>query len=438
MNSRWKLLACCVLCLWEGGIASVCAQTVSVSRTHIASDPAEVALSNLLVAAQTAIDSKDYQTAAQDYQDYLAKKPGEALVHFQLGYTYTAMQKADAAKTEYEEAISLDPKMSAAYLNLGLTLLTTDPGAAIAPLQKAVELSPGQPEPKYLLGTALERSGQLAPAIEQYEGAEKLDDKNPDLHVALGRTLLTTNRPIDAEPQFRAALLLRQDLSLAHLGLAESLASQNKLEAASMEYTIYLTTQPRDNPVRIEYASLLVGLGKYDDALSDLDQAASSGPEGLRALQLRSEVYFQKKRYDETVQTLQKAAVLAPQDPDIPALMGHAYLEKRDYPDAVKELTVASKMSPNANDVLENLVMAQFGSKNYQAALDALDLLSRRTTLSLTAWFVRAACYDKLGLAAQALDAYKKFLGMNTDQNSDMYFEAAARARFLTRQLQNK
>ena len=423
MSSRWIYFAFRALCVTSLAAASVRAQTVSVNKTRVASDPTEVALNNLLVAAQTAIDSKDYQTAAQDYNDYLSKKPDDALVHFQLGYTYTAMQKPEAAKPEYEAAISLDPKMSAAYLNLGLTLLSSDPGAAIAPLQKAVELSPDQAEPKVLLGTALERSGQVASAIAQYEVAEKLDDNNADVHAALGRVYLRAGRPTDAEPQFRAALSLRRDSSAAQLGLAESLAAEKKPEAAGKEYQAYLVAEPRDQAARIEYAALLVDLERYDDALSQLDQTSKGGNESLTVLKLRTNVYLQKKRYDDAVQSLQKAAALAPSDPDIPALMGHAYLEKKDYPDAANELTAALKLKPNANDVLENLIVAQYGRGNYGGALDALDILSQRTTLSAGEWFIRAACYDKLGQKNKALDAYKNFLELNTDQNSDIYFE---------------
>ena len=161
-----------------------------MNKAHIATDSSEVALNNLLVAAQTAMESKDYQTAAQDYR-ITCKRP-TTRSSLQLGYAYTAMQTTGGRKPEYEEAISLDPKMAAAYLNLGLTLLSSDPSAAVAPLQKAVELSPDQAEPKFLLGTALEHSGQVAPAIEQYEAADKLDDKNADVHAALGRLYLQT------------------------------------------------------------------------------------------------------------------------------------------------------------------------------------------------------------------------------------------------------
>ena len=51
---------------------------------------------------------------------------------------------------------------------------------------------------------------------------------------------------------------------------------------------------------------------------------------------------------------------------------------------------------------------------------------------------MRAACYDNLGEATDALDAYQRFLQLNKDENSDMYFFATARSRVLARELQNK
>jgi hypothetical protein len=65
-------------------------------------------------------------------------------------------------------------------------------------------------------------------------------------------------------------------------------------------------------------------------------------------------------------------------------------------------------------------------------------LMEKREPLPLGSWFIRASCYDKLDQKPQALAAYQKFLSMNTDENSDMYFEAAARARTLTREIAEK
>src|SRR5271165_2085075 len=295
MNFFLKALGCCALSAVVGITPTVSAQTASKKR--IPADPAEVALDNLLTSAQAAMERKDFQAAAQNYQDYLAKKPDDALVHFNLGYAFMSMQKLSDAKGEYEKAISLDPRMEPAYLNLGLTLVDTAPAAAVAPLQKAAELNPNQPGPKLLLGVAFEKNHKLSEAIEQYQAAEVLDGADFDIRFALARVLLETGHAAEAEPEFRAAAGMRPDNAVARLGLARSLLMQKHLDEGSTELGKYLAMQPDDVGARVEQASALVDMAKYEDALAELDKAAAAGPEGLRALKLRSQIYFEKKRY---------------------------------------------------------------------------------------------------------------------------------------------
>jgi tetratricopeptide (TPR) repeat protein len=438
MNAGSKSFAICALfAIFLGVAGEAHAQAVGTSRKRIPQDPEAAALNNTLAEAQAALDGKDFATAAKDYQSYLDKKPDDAAVHFQLGYAFTAMQKLDEAKVQYQKAIELNPKMAEGYLNLGLTLLDSDPTAAIAPLQKATELLPNQERPKFALAVAYERAGKSAQAIEQYRATEKLDDKNMDTHLALGRILLTSNHPAEAEGEFRAALALKADSVSSRLGLAESLAAQKNSEAAAQEFSAYLELMPNDRASRVELASLLFDAGKLDESLAELDRAASGGPDALPALKLRALIYYQKKQFNEVVPILVKAIALAPQDPNLPAELGHAYLEKKDYPNAVQELTVAMKANPSL-DVLNDLVVAEYLSKNYAAALSGLDVLSQHQELPVGSWFIRATCYDKLGQVPLALAAYQKFLQLNKDETSDMYFEAAARARTLARELKGK
>ena len=419
------------------------AQT-SASRKHVSADPEAQALARLLADAQSAVDRQDYEAAAQNYQDYLAKKPDDAEVHFNLGYVYTAMQHDDDAKAEYEKAISLapdDPKMAPAYQNLGLTLLPKDPAGAVDPLRHAAELAPQDARTKWLLGLALENSGKLARAIEQFQAAEKLNGKDFDTRFALGHALLAAGRATDAEPELREALALRPDSPDAprvHLELAQSLALQKKNEPAAAELAAYLESNPDDTERRLERASLLADASKDDEALAELDRAAKSGPESLRALQLRARIFNDEKRWDDLIAVLQKAAVLAPKEPSIPAQLGEVYLAKKDYPDATRAFVTAYNLKPGSLDVLANLVTASYQSGNYAGALQALDLLAKQKDLPAESWFIRASCYDKLGQPAPALDAYQRFLQLNTDQNSDMYFAAASRARELSRELGDK
>ncbi len=440
MRSHWSPLACFALCVSLGGFHALSAQSTAPARKHL-TDPAAQALNDLLNAAQTAIDKRDYAGAVRNYQDYLAKKPDDAIVHYDLGYAYSALNRPADATSEYEHAIALDPKMAAAYLNLGLTTLDSDPAAAVAALEKAADLSPQDARTKWILGTALEKAGKLPAAIEQYQAARKLDDANFKIRLSLGHALLSAGRASDAETEFRAALTLHasdRELAEAHHGLADVLLAEKKIPEAVSELTLYLQFQPNDAKARLEHATMLFNAEKYDDALAELDRAAKTTPDDLGSLKLRSDIYWNEKRYADAVAVLQKAAVLAPRDADTSARLGEAYLRSKDYPNAMHWLTAAYNMNPQANDVLAYLVDAEYGGKNYAEALAALDALSKREELPLSSWYVRAVCYDNLRQLSQALDAYQKFLQLNTDQNSDMYFVSTERLRVLTRELQNK
>jgi len=253
---------------------SAFAQTVGTSRTKIPQDPAAVELNRLLTAAEDAVNKQDYASAAQDYQAYLAKKPDDAVVHYDLGYAYTALQKPADAKSEYEKAIALDPKMAAAYQNLGVTLIPTDPAAAIEPLQQAAELMPEDARTKWLLGIALEATKKDAPAIEQYQAAEKLDAKSVEIRNSLGFALLRTGRAGEAETAFCDALALQPTgaaAEQAHKGLLRALLAQKKNDEAATEMGVYLAAHPGDATMQLEHASLLVDAGKDDDALAELD-----------------------------------------------------------------------------------------------------------------------------------------------------------------------
>jgi tetratricopeptide (TPR) repeat protein len=440
MRSHWSPLATIALCLVLGGFDQLSAQSPATTRKHVA-DPDAQALNDLLNAAQAAIDRRDFGGAVRNYQDYLAKKPDDAVVHYDLGYVYSALNRPADAKSEFEHAIALDPKMAAAYLNLGLTTLDSDPAAATGYLEKAADLSPKDAHTKWILGTALEKSGNVGAAIEQYQAARSLDEADFKIRLSLGHALLAAGRASDAEIQYRAALTAHasdSDLADAHLGLARVLIAGKKFPEASSELELYLDSQPNDAAVRRERASLLFDMEKYDDSIAELDRAAKTRPEDLGTLKLRSDIDWKQKRYGDAVAVLEKAAALAPHDADVSARLGEAFLRNKDYPNAIHWLAAAYNMNPQANDVLAYLVDAEYGGKNFPEALAALDALSKREELPLASWYVRAVCYDNLGNVVQALDAYKKFLQLNTNQNSDMYFVATERVRVLTREMQNK
>ena len=307
--------------------SSAVAQSQDASRKRVR-DPAAEELNRLLADAQAAIEKKDYDTAAKDYLDYLAKKPADAQVHFNLGFVYTAESKPEQARPEYEKAISLDPKMGPAYLNLGITLLPSDPAAAAAALQKATEILPDDARAKFFLGLALERSGKVEDAIAAYENAEGADAQAVDIRLALGHATATAKHWQDSEKAFRDALALQPDPSdsaEAYLGLSAALTAEQKFDDASKALDAYSQLRPDDAKVRLQRGNLLAQLGKDDEALRELDQLPTVQRDSLPALELRAQIDLHANRPDDAVAALLKAEPLAPKDPDFPARLGDLY-----------------------------------------------------------------------------------------------------------------
>jgi Flp pilus assembly protein TadD len=166
-------------CLLFVGVQCVGALPQSSSQKNPQTKTQKLAnpLNDLLDEAQHDIDSNQFEAAITPLQKFLAEKPDIAYAHFQLAYSYTALKRGDEARAEYERATALDPKMSEAFLNLGILLTEKEPAAAVAPLRHAVDLLPTQSRPRFLLGYALERSGDVPAAVESYEAALRLDPR---------------------------------------------------------------------------------------------------------------------------------------------------------------------------------------------------------------------------------------------------------------------
>ncbi len=395
-------------------------------------------LNDLLDEAQRDIDNKNFEAAIVPLQKVIADQPGFAYAHFQLAYVYTALKKTDEARAEYGRTIAIDPKMSEAYLNLGMMLLDKqEDAAAIAPLRKAVELLPAQSRPRYLLAVAQDRSGDRAGAAESFEALLHLDPNDITAIDYLGWGALRKGKPEEAEAKFRRALEVQPDGPEARRGLAQSLDAQKNPEAARA-YRDYLDLMPNDSEARARLIHLLVEEKENDAALVELDRLDAGKQPTLDSLKLRADVQIAWKRWDESIVTLQQALALAPNDAQLHGGLGRILLQKRDFAAAEKELRIAMRLDGKNLAYWKDLSTTFFLGGNYAAALGALDEIAKMEQPGAGTWFVRAICYDKLNQPKLALQAYQKFLELDQDKNPDQVWQAKERSKVLQRMLERK
>jgi Flp pilus assembly protein TadD len=393
-------------------------------------------LNELLDEAKRDIDKNEFEAAITPLQKVVAEKPDFAYAHFQLAYVYTALKKTGEARAEYERTIAIDPKMAEAHLDLGILLLDKDPAASVAPLTKAAELLPAQSRPHFLLGVALERSGNLTSAAMAFENAAALDPLDIETLLHLGETYLALNRPADAEQRFRNAIERQPQEPRPLLGLARSLDLQKKPEAAEA-YQTYLAVQPADSRARARLVHLYLEQDQFDAADAALGRTDSGKP-SLELLKLRADIQIGRKKWDDAIQTLQEAVALVPGEAALHGGLGRVYMQKRDFPAAEKELRAALHLDGKNLAYRKDLSSTFFLAGNYPAALATLDEIAKVERPIAGTWFIRAICYDKLKQPKPALEAYRKFLDLDQDKNPDQVWQAQQRSKVLKRMLEQK
>jgi superkiller protein 3 len=397
-------------------------------------------LNDLLQEAQRDIEKKDFAAAIDPLQKFIAAQPDLAYGHFELGYVFTALQKADEARGEYEKAIAIDPKMAEAYLNLGLLFIERDPTVAVPNLRKAVELLPAQSRPRYLLGVAQENAKDYSAAAESFEGAYRLDPHNLEPILHLANLYIRLKRPADAEAKFRSILEVQPNDAQALLGVAECLAAEKK--PAADAYRNYLRVQPADSAARARLVHLLVEQQQYDAALAELSRAEADQGRNVAAnldsLRMRADIQIAEKKWDDSIATLNKAIALAPRDAQLHGGLGRMYLQKRDFPNALKELKTALQLDAKNVAYWKDLSTSYYLSGDCVATLATLDQISKMETPGAGPWFIRALCYDKLNQPKPALEAYQQFLSLDQGKNSDQEWQAQERSKVLRKMLEHK
>jgi tetratricopeptide (TPR) repeat protein len=341
------------------------------------------------------------------------------------------------ARTEYERAVALDPQMSEAWLNLGLLLVDSDPPAAVTALKKAVELLPTQSRPRFLLGVAQERIGDIKGAIESLEGAAHLDPKDVETLVRLGSIYLGQKQYEGAEAKFRAALAIEPKQLAALQGLAQSMDAQN--EAGTEDaYRGYLNVQPDDEGARERLIHFLMQKKQYAEALAELDKSEAAQPPTVSTLKLRADIQIAQDKYDDAIVTLRRAVALSPRDSSLRAGLGRMYLQKHDFPNAESELKAAIQIDSNNTTYWKDLSSTYYLGGNCPATLGALDVIAKSETPGAAAWFIRALCYDKMNQRDLALAAYQKFLELDQNKNPDQVWQAEQRSKVLRKKQQKR
>jgi tetratricopeptide (TPR) repeat protein len=238
---------------------------------------AQIQSGALLIAAG------EYERARTRAELALETDPNHATAHILMGNALAGLKDTKRALKEIEQAIAIDPSSAPAWTALGAVQFAGGGRAAAGEaFQKAVAVAPQSVEPRLALANYQWASGDVQAAETTLKGALSLDPNAAVVHRSLALLYVSTRRPNEAEPHFRA--LAAKDPA-ARLTLADYFAATGRRDEAVTLLGQIETGQDKQDvrAARLRRASLEYAAGRKAEAHAILDALVAEKPRNVEA-----------------------------------------------------------------------------------------------------------------------------------------------------------
>jgi tetratricopeptide (TPR) repeat protein len=320
------------------------------------------------------------QKAIEDLEVAQKAESRLPMLHYLLGVAYAQMGNQQRAQSSFEEAIKIDENMVLAHLALAeQSLRRGQPDAAINYANNVLKIRPQQPDALLVLGTAYGAQGNTAKSQAALDEFARVAPNSAQGPLRLGMLALSRKQLDVAEKNFRRALEMNPKQNEAMESLVNVLLLQKKADKAEALIKERLA-QEKSAFLYNLLGKLYAQTGRYEDAISNLNQARRIDPQNTTSLELLASVYMRQKSADKALLQYEQATKERPSDPGIWIMYGllNEHVGKTDVARTAYEK--ALELQPNAGTAANNLawIYAQEG-KDMDRALD----LARRAKIAL-------------------------------------------------------
>jgi len=388
------------------------------AATPVDTKPQEV--SELVIAAESAIASSDWKTAEAKLNPWLASHPRDARALFDAGYAADAQNRLDEAAEFYRRAVEVNPKSFEAHLSLGLLLARQKrPVDARTELIAATNLDPEE------AGPALKaRAWRALAQIDRPEPGKPGDTKmaSNDLLEALklsietpADTLLAANlaeqagQYDEAETAYRRLIEKDAKLQPAIAGLAHLLMMKKQYPEAETLLVEALKQAPDDPALTAQLATSLAAQDKAE-ALPLIQKLHEAHPADPAITRMLAQVLAQAGDAAGSDKLYSGLLAAAPNDPALLVEHGQNLVRQGMFAPAFAAFDKATQIDPASGDGWSGLAFAASRMSQPAVTLHALTMRSKFMAENASTYFLWATAYDSLHQKMEAATYYKYFL----------------------------
>ncbi len=269
-----------------------------------------------LLRAQVLLGLRHYEEALEELQKAEAKNLRTAELYMLRAQTLEQLGQHEAALADYAEAFRLQPALVQAAMNqVRLLLRLHRLQEAQSVCRQVLQLDPQHRQARIYLAESLLESGQVEEAtrlLQELIAVPGPEEQMAHLHRLLGKAYAAQKNWAQAQEHFRRALQLRPTDAKAYLDRALALLGAGKVEAALDDLQSACRLAPEDPQCRLARAMALEAKGLYRQALQDLNWLLRHH-KWAKGYVLRARIYVAQEAYALALEDLNEALKQDPQ-----------------------------------------------------------------------------------------------------------------------------
>jgi tetratricopeptide (TPR) repeat protein/S1-C subfamily serine protease len=215
------------------------------------------------------------QAAITDYDRAIAINPNLAQAYNSRGKAKSDLEQNQAAITDYDRAIAINPKYANAYNNRGSAKSALrQKQAAIADYDRAIAINPNLAEAYFNLGVVKSALGQKQAAIADYDRAITINPNDSEAYNNRGAIKSDLGQKQAAIADYDRAIAINPNLAQAYLNRGAIKSALGRKEEAVIDYNKVVIINPNLAEAYFFRAKSKHELGQKQAAIEDLTKAS--------------------------------------------------------------------------------------------------------------------------------------------------------------------
>lgn len=297
--------------------------------------------------------------AEASFDQALALAPGFAEGHYNRARVLQQQGRSAQAAAASQQAFKYAPKPTAAMLQLQSQIEDSQgqPDAALATLDRALQLAPGRPALHHNRATLLQRQQQHSAALLAHEQAFALGLDHADAHYNHGNTLQSLYRPAEAAAAYRRSLQRQPGHALALYDLARL---RWRLGDSDFDAELKLATSadPASAVAPGIHARLLWRGERYEDAACAYACAIERDPQAAELRDGLARCLSRQGHFGSSVLEHDRALALAPRDAQLRTSLATTLLMAGQPVPAQVQAEIACELAPDDQHAIAVLGLA--------------------------------------------------------------------------------